>query len=167
MTTIQELKEARSIAHFLSNIEINDDDKCWNWQGSINHAGYGIFYLLKNKIRAHRFSFELFKCFIPDGLTVDHLCFNKKCVNPRHLESVTLIENIRRGNGKIFQSHKVKNNSINHRKRDSITHCPQGHPYSSDNTYRIGNHRMCRACQRLRHRNSYRVKHPLAIWRIP
>jgi len=92
--------------------------------------------------RAHRFSFTLHLGEIPDGLELDHLCKNKLCVKPDHLEAVTHAENVRRGNAGKWQREK--------------THCPQGHPYSEENTYVIPatGHRQCRECNRARGRKS-------------
>src|SRR6202030_118623 len=65
---------------------------CWLWLGACNEFGYGKF----GKVKAHRFSYEREKGPIPDGLEIDHLCRNKSCVNPDHLEAVTHGENRRR-----------------------------------------------------------------------
>ena len=70
---------------------------CWNWEGSLTNDGYGICsYKGKNKV-AHRLIYELINGKVPDGLQLDHLCRNRKCVNPDHLEIVTCKENVRRG----------------------------------------------------------------------
>jgi hypothetical protein len=82
----------------------------------------------------HRVSYEAFKGPIPDGLTIDHLCRNRACVNPEHLEPVTMRVNCLRGESPA---------AVHARK----THCPKGHEYSAENTYRHkGNHRMCKLC---------------------
>ena len=70
---------------------------CWEWRGALFPNGYGCFSLDGQSIGAHRFSYELAFGPIPSTLCLDHLCRNKKCVNPAHLEAVTVVENVRRG----------------------------------------------------------------------
>jgi len=108
--------------------------ECWTWKGTTLN-GYGTFYDGKKSVFAHRQSYELIKGNIPDGLQLDHLCRNRLCVNPEHLEPVTCKENINRGNTGDNQRDK--------------THCPQGHPYSGENL-RITSlgYRECRICSR-------------------
>lgn len=70
-----------------------DIDGCWNFR-TVNYKGYGVF----EGGCAHRVTYEWFVGPIPTGLHIDHLCFNKACVNPAHMEPVTVAENTRRGN---------------------------------------------------------------------
>lgn len=72
---------------------------CWVWTDEDNHSGYGVFWDGKRSWMAHRFSYEHFVGPIPEGLTLDHLCRVRCCVNPKHLEPVTIQENVRRGAG--------------------------------------------------------------------
>jgi hypothetical protein len=104
---------------------------CWLWIGHVGPNGYGQAGS-KGKVHpSHRVVYEAALGPIPDGLELDHLCRNPPCVNPEHLEPVTHRENMRRG----YYGTK--------------THCPQGHAYDDENTYRKANgHRECRTCAR-------------------
>lgn len=123
---------------------------CWEWQGAKTSNGYGDGwnYLYpgaggKRRVSAHRQSYVMAKGEIPEGLQIDHLCRNKKCVNPEHLEAVTQQENMRRA---------------------AKTHCKHGHPFSEENTAidpRGG--RRCKACGRERTRAFY-AAHPEVNW---
>ncbi len=81
---------APAIVRFAKNIEVDSKTKCWNWLASLNNAGYGNF----NRTSAHRFIYEFVFGGIPGKLQLDHLCRNRGCCNPNHLEIVTASENI-------------------------------------------------------------------------
>lgn len=124
----------KQIKRFMSKVEKSDN--CWIWTAGLDKDGYGQFSL-NNKTRiAHRISFELFKEIIPQGLTLDHLCRNRKCVNPDHLEIVTIKENLMRGSS--FSA-------INSKK----SHCPRGHSYSGVDKR---GHRICSICNVMWHK---------------
>lgn len=79
---------------FWSKVDKTED--CWNWTACISASGYGVFRMNYRNYRAHRLSYEQVNGDIPEGLSIDHLCMNKKCINPKHLEAVTPKENIHR-----------------------------------------------------------------------
>lgn len=100
-----------------------DGNGCWTWVGSRNQYGYGQFAFAGRHgklVLAHRHYFRMAKGPIPDGMNLDHLCRNRDCVNPDHLEVVTVRENLRRGATRMAANL-------------SKTHCPHGHPYSGAN----------------------------------
>jgi hypothetical protein len=118
---------------------------CLEWQGSRYKNGYGK--LGRVGIVAHRIAYELTRGKVPTNMCLDHLCKNRLCVNPEHLEVVTLVENVMRGDSQ-------------HAKNARKTHCKQGHEFTPDNTYtppRKPNSRYCKKCQRLRD-TQYRLR---------
>jgi len=116
------------------------EDGCWPWQGPLRN-GYGYIHLSRDKkVAAHRWTYELFVGPIPEGLTLDHLCRNRSCVKPTHLEPVTNRVNILRGE------------SLSAR-RARQTHCKRGHPFTAENTTTDAKgRRICRACRKERWR---------------
>lgn len=115
---------------------------CWLWTGSERSNGYGCICKNGKNYPAHRASYEIHKGPIPDGLVIDHLCRNRWCVNPDHLEAITQKENISRG-----AWHKADGSGFDHRHNAKKTHCPRGHPYSGENLQiRPCGRRQCRIC---------------------
>lgn len=84
-------------SRFWDKVDKDGHDGCWLWTDATSWNGYGRFYTGSRVMSAHRLSYELAVGPIPDGLQIDHLCRVRACVNPAHLEPVTLAENIRRG----------------------------------------------------------------------
>ena len=126
-------------ARFFAKVAAPTGDvaECWEWSAH-RRDGYGRFQAAtRTAVGAHRWSWEHFNGPIPAGLVLDHIYRNRACVNPWHLEPVSLRENIRRG---VVGEHL--------RRR---THCPSGHPYDDENTYRSRQgRRHCRTCLRAR-----------------
>jgi hypothetical protein len=118
---------------------VTPSDGCWEWQGRLDCHGYAWISRGGRGAKrdaAHRVSYELHIGPIPEGLHIDHLCRNPRCVNPSHLEPVTQAENNRRA--LPFKKPQPK-----------PTHCPQGHAYAGDNLYvRPNGVYNCRACNR-------------------
>lgn len=108
---------------------------CWRWCGAVTGSGYGHLSIDGELVKAHRFVWEITHGPIPPGLEIDHLCRVRNCVNPDHMELVTHKENINRGlRGRM------------------VTHCPQGHEYTSD-TLLSKPRRDCKVCHAKRERD--------------
>jgi HNH endonuclease len=123
--------------------KVHKTETCWLWLAAQDNHGYGQMEMPINGVwrpeKAHRISFRLFKGEIPIGKELDHLCRNRLCVNPDHLEAVTRLINVRRG------------------EKANRTHCPRGHEYTLENTAiqinKKGSRlRKCKECGRIRRR---------------
>jgi len=115
-------------------------EPCWIWIAHKNKNGYGYMGISNKLVLVHRFSYELRFGLIPAGLTIDHLCRNRACVNPHHMETVSNRENILRGESPPAKMARA-------------THCINGHAFTTENTYLTKRgHRDCRACHRKRQR---------------
>lgn len=119
---------------------------CWEWTAGRDTGGYGQFSIDGRLRKAHRVAWELLRGDIPDGLELDHLCRNRSCVNPWHLEPVTHQVNAVRGLTPI----------LSRARNLAKTHCPKGHPYSGENLYitPIGQ-RHCRTCRSAQAHEAY------------
>lgn len=142
----QEVKRTKAkprrsaIWRFFEKIEISqtrfypaeNGTPCWEWTGC-KANGYGQFKVDgrrgAKKSSPHQYAYEAFIGPIPEGMEPDHLCENRGCGNPLHLEAVTHEENMRRMS-------------------ERRTHCKNGHELTEENTFRIGNQRKCKACNR-------------------
>lgn len=124
--------------------KVDKTDTCWLWTGFCI-GGYGVIGEWDKSFMAHRLAYELLIGPIPDGLVIDHLCRVRNCVNPDHLEPVTLAENIRRG--EVGRHNATK------------TVCPQGHEYTEVNTYWYRGTRSCRTCGREKQRRFRNKSH--------
>lgn len=115
-----------------------DDDECWRWCGSIESNGYGRMRVDGRRSMIHRVAYEVMVGPIPEGLTIDHLCGVRNCINPDHLEAVTRGENSRRSSHRLMVSHRTDRCGADL------------HDLTGDNVYlrkdRPGR-RECRACR--------------------
>lgn len=123
-------------SRFWTNVcKSNDVAGCWEWIGPIGGRGYGILTINGRQLKAHRVSFEVSVVPVPAGLHLHHLCGNRRCVRPSHLQIITPADHVLIGGSFSAQ---------NARK----THCYRGHPLSGPNL-RIGpkGQRICRVCR--------------------
>lgn len=130
--------------------KVERDGECWAWTAGLMGGGYGQFHD-GGPNYAHRWLYARLIGPIPEGMTLDHLCRNRKCVRPDHLEVVTRGENVLRGIGFAAKNHLA-------------THCPNGHPYAGSNLVVKGDgSRRCRECHRVqqsaRHRRNQNAGH--------
>lgn len=134
------------IQRFSAKFVANGYNDCWIWTGAVESQGYGRFCLHGKTIYAHRASFILHNSVIPDGMQIDHLCRNRRCVNPSHLEIVTQKENILRG-----ESPTAKH------ARQAV--CIRGHELSGKNLRIAPNGaRKCKTCHNSESKRSYMKK---------
>jgi hypothetical protein len=131
--------QAKWLARFDSKID-KESRPCWQWTAAKSSNGYGSFGVEGKSCHAHRLSYERYKGPIPAGFDIDHICRNRACVNPDHLEAVSRKDNVQRGARGALK-----------------THCAQGHPWTDEHIYvRPANgKRMCRTCNVERSRARY------------
>lgn len=121
---------------------------CWDWTGAISNKSYGSIYYEGRMQKAHRVMWRLERGEIPSGLELDHLCRNRRCINPDHLEPVTRRENLARG----IQTNQNAGKLV----------CIRGHAFTEKNTRtRPNGERTCIACMDM-HRRNWRAKNAIA-----
>lgn len=176
--------DARRKWSFWSRV-VQGPDGCWLWTGTTRTNGYGSTALrLSDGRRAnstHRYSYDQLVGSIPDGFEVDHLCGNRACIRPDHLESVTLQENRRRRDTKYAPEVPTGERPIPHydkpvlqnprrvwtngklrtapRIKEPVTHCKNGHEYAVVGWVKNGRNRVCAAC-RADSKQRARAAHP-------
>lgn len=127
-----------------ANIARLAESGCHVWTGRLDRHGYGQMTIDSKTLRVHRVNFILTRGPLLREVKLDHLCRNRACVNPDHLEPVTDKVNILRGDSP---------SAVNSRK----THCYRGHEFTLANTYHLKGGRCCRACGRIR-ASAYKAK---------
>ena len=137
------MKAKGNLERFHTSYEENESG-CWVWQKHLNASGYGSFafyqgYYSSKVVLAHRYAYTVIGGKeIPAGLEIDHLCRNRACVNPAHLEAVTHHENVHRGDLAKVAGATNRNK----------THCKEGHEFSAANTMTTKRGaRVCRSCK--------------------
>ncbi|MFG2046124.1 HNH endonuclease signature motif containing protein [Micromonospora sp. NPDC048935] len=157
-------------------VKVDTSGVCWEWIASVNSDGYGTFNSGAGTVGAHRFAWQLLVGPVPYQLELDHLCVNRRCVNPDHLEPVSRQENLRRmGRSRslyCLRGHRRSENRyfsgrpgcrtctrednrsryVPAEPRGPVTHCKNGHEYTPENTYfqlKTGGRksRQCRKCK--------------------
>jgi hypothetical protein len=132
--------------------KVDKTETCWIWTGSKRKSGYGLLDVGRKLQLAHRFAFVTSGGLIPDGLHLDHLCRNRACVRPDHLEVVSNRTNVLRGVGISAENARR-------------THCVNGHELSGDNLWiaprsnrASGVRRYCLACKRASNKKNKAAK---------
>lgn len=130
---------------FLSKIRVVE--KCWEWVGNISRMGYGTLMINTKTYKAHRVSYSIFVEQPRIDMVIDHICRNKKCVNPEHLREVSVSTN--------NTENSIGMGAINKAK----THCKRGHEFTEENTRCYRGLRSCRKCINM-HASNRRVRKP-------
>lgn len=124
-------------AHWSERKTIDPISGCWVWTGPVNNNGYGKAV----GTYVHRLSYAVAKGAIPPNTEIDHLCRNRRCFNPAHLEAVPHVENMRRSPN-----------------TGTKTHCRHGHEYEAHGFWKSKDGRKrCKECRRLHERPNWRA----------
>ncbi|HLW00043.1 MAG TPA: HNH endonuclease signature motif containing protein [Ktedonobacterales bacterium] len=140
-TAVKWLRKVEPLARFDEKV-VKEASGCWFWQGWLDVNGYARFKIGSQSVLVHRWAYEYYRGAISKGFVIDHLCKNRSCVNPDHLEAIT-----------------IKENNIR-----AKTHCRAGHPLTPENVYftRDGT-RICRLCQEERRAGYRQHSHQLRL----
>lgn len=142
--TARQIPEFENTDFFFSRFEIIQESGCWEWIASINGAGYGQVRIRGRTFAAHRVSYSIHKGELDLELVIDHMCRNRKCVNPEHLRQVTPKTNTLENSEGVSAKNKKK------------THCWRGHEFNEKNTWKAkGKYggRHCRVCAAIKIKN--------------
>jgi hypothetical protein len=136
------------IQRFWEKVELRGPEACWPWRGTAQR-GYGVFWIGERRgdrryTPAHRFAYEDRIGPIPSGLVIDHLCRTPLCMNPSHMEPVTIGENTRRG-------------------AQALTSCAHGHPRSPEHGTFYNGRYKCRTCKNDARRARYVPKNQVRL----
>lgn len=155
---IQSHLNRKEISKIFKKIYINPKSDCWEWLGYKNTAGYGRYHVAHKPAYTHRMMYAWIYGPIPTGRgrnvpVVDHICKNKSCCNPAHLQLIPNIKNIESGNGlSVIESKQ--------------THCIRGHLLPPSKGFGNGKRRNCPQCQAIRQRKYYsKHKHEINLIR--
>lgn len=130
------------IERFWIKVSRGSESDCWEWRAARSRSGYGLFRVGgagTSPVNAYLVAYEIMVGAIPDGAFLDHLCRNRLCVNPSHLEPVTPRVNTLRGVGPTARN-------------AARTHCHRGHAFTPENTIVHPLGRNCRECRRVAER---------------
>lgn len=136
---------ANAVARFWGKVDKSEG--CWLWRGRVGTHGYGVSQIFGEAL-AHRVAYRLTVGDVPEGLTLDHLCRNRICVNPVHLEPVTNRENILRGDGPSAQLARREL-------------CPRGHMFAGVRP--TTGYRFCRTCSSKWRHDDYQRRRALSL----